>query len=927
MQQPDDEGKEAEREPHPEPKQDEQRSLNSNAGPTSQTALTQGWRGQIEGLQVFFGQEQPNPGTCEKQHELSEVSTSQPVVCTKCRASFGSGATMFHCECELSVCVLCAQLRRSLPFFRSFQRFWSRVEVATKPWVYIRPSDAHFFFIGGNHNDMDHEIHGKLKLQGSRKMPIFVYDKVLVLLITNATLAGFPPLLKHIECVCFLQLVSTNRSNAGSHTTQAMDDLIHALQTKNLPVIDAPELNCLALALGEGIENRGQVLQAALTVLKNPDDTRSVIVVDLSSSDRMPTLWVTSRSPVPLAIFTSLIRVCRVQYVSLRAFVRFEELSPKERLFVEEHWLSLSTHRLVCQDDLVLANWLSKEEAKLLMRSLQRTSLVFIEATTLKKTLFYDSEMLRSQPGAVLQFEPAVYAGDESRSVFSATPLEKFLVEGSFQRYNAESNLRPVEQFEILIFVSHPWLAPDHPDPDSVIYKLVVKKLQQFVKDCPTGVNLSRYRLGGIAGVDGISERNLFCTSTKSIGVWVDWTCLPQEPRSPAEDLIFEQSVRALNELILAPRTILVTAYENAADYHSRAWCAFEFAVGRTNAHFDPDDELSLTPAKNSANSANSANSDAQATPDQTGLCDQCAAELGKQACDVSGPVARFIENLMHETRVTKPTDKSLVMQLLLQALVRNRSDVFTSPALFLLSAVDDGCEQSTVRVSPDKWEENDGVPTFARVRTLIAQGSFLEARDMAKRLREMVETENNDDIRKLYEVMRLAFSVEFHLGAWKAAAQQGLEKLEFVQTKMRNDPDSPDWRLLFSAKMEYAEVLKRSNRLEESLDLWRQSLLLAEQVQADDRELIAIYNNIAMQYYHLYQHGASVPYFRRLLAVLERVHGPDHPDVHMTRANISVNEQMAAFEAQAAAQDSTWVPITDDNGRVIGMKSVPKNQ
>jgi hypothetical protein len=114
----------------------------------------------------------------------------------------------------------------------------------------------------------------------------------------------------------------------------------------------------------------------------------------------------------------------------------------------------------------------------------------------------------------------------------------------SFTRFppyqEVASHLRPVGELrgELCHFLSHRWLSPEHPDPDG-------KQLA-----------LLRQRMGP----------HDWC--------WVDYTCLPQRPRTPEEEALFRRSMRLLPSFMFGREFIVLRCRSDA--YFERAWCYFE---------------------------------------------------------------------------------------------------------------------------------------------------------------------------------------------------------------------------------------------------------------------------------------------------------------------------------------------------------------
>lgn len=105
----------------------------------------------------------------------------------------------------------------------------------------------------------------------------------------------------------------------------------------------------------------------------------------------------------------------------------------------------------------------------------------------------------------------------------------------AFNRYN-------------VVFISHRWLQPDNPDP--------LNEQFNFVKDCV------------VNGSDPNDLKNykLF---------FYDFSCLPQSPRTEAEDLIFKSGLMNLQDMITTSRFFWLPSN----DYFDRSWCLFEYII------------------------------------------------------------------------------------------------------------------------------------------------------------------------------------------------------------------------------------------------------------------------------------------------------------------------------------------------------------
>lgn len=55
-------------------------------------------------------------------------------------------------------------------------------------------------------------------------------------------------------------------------------------------------------------------------------------------------------------------------------------------------------------------------------------------------------------------------------------------------------------------------------------------------------------------------------------GIWYDYSCMPQEPHSSADQQLFADSLRHMNSLIVTTNFLSI----ESDDYFSRAWCYYE---------------------------------------------------------------------------------------------------------------------------------------------------------------------------------------------------------------------------------------------------------------------------------------------------------------------------------------------------------------
>ncbi|OGM48971.1 hypothetical protein ABOM_003136 [Aspergillus bombycis] len=146
-----------------------------------------------------------------------------------------------------------------------------------------------------------------------------------------------------------------------------------------------------------------------------------------------------------------------------------------------------------------------------------------------------------------------------------------------------------------ILFISHRWETPTHPDADGEQLKAIIFLMQAIVKlasvyelplDQRTAVvktlkvhgylqaaNIVSRVADNIGGVDG--------TVLDKIGVWLDYMCLPQkspsgvDDRTPANKLLFKEGLRQLPSLI-ASCDFILSIRDQGDDYIQRAWCISE---------------------------------------------------------------------------------------------------------------------------------------------------------------------------------------------------------------------------------------------------------------------------------------------------------------------------------------------------------------
>jgi hypothetical protein len=186
---------------------------------------------------------------------------------------------------------------------------------------------------------------------------------------------------------------------------------------------------------------------------------------------------------------------------------------------------------------------------------------------------------------------------------------------------NVRANIRWLTDDErplALVFVSHRWETLSHPDPSG----RQLKAIQQFLRRLCLCVEamlvprderlalvsslanegalqaeeVARRMLGfgphsdGNVCVGGFEARQIVREKfnsyssdreafrnwlTRRVGVWLDYTCMPQKPLSMEEQLEFRRSLMALDSLVISSTVLALR--QPGDDYSVRGWCAAEF--------------------------------------------------------------------------------------------------------------------------------------------------------------------------------------------------------------------------------------------------------------------------------------------------------------------------------------------------------------
>jgi hypothetical protein len=185
-------------------------------------------------------------------------------------------------------------------------------------------------------------------------------------------------------------------------------------------------------------------------------------------------------------------------------------------------------------------------------------------------------------------------------SRFSVLPASWLFESDRFVRQqDADIEWMSPEECWLLLFVSHRWETLQHPDPTgqqhralTALVTAMCDLVDALSADSPTerihivpalechGVLQAAVLLSRLATSGGTAQwpagRSAREILPQHIKIWYDFACLPQRPRSTAEEHAFEAGLRSLPELFASEAVSLIALREDGDDYQHRGWCLAE---------------------------------------------------------------------------------------------------------------------------------------------------------------------------------------------------------------------------------------------------------------------------------------------------------------------------------------------------------------
>lgn len=114
------------------------------------------------------------------------------------------------------------------------------------------------------------------------------------------------------------------------------------------------------------------------------------------------------------------------------------------------------------------------------------------------------------------------------------------------------------------IFLSHQWETPDHPDPHAYQFRVAKHLIDRLRKK-------SYVKVPDAWSWLGLRD----ALNWDMVGIFYDYSCLPQNPRTAEEENIFQRDLREMHQLVSRCATLVIPS----KDYLNRSWCNFESQV------------------------------------------------------------------------------------------------------------------------------------------------------------------------------------------------------------------------------------------------------------------------------------------------------------------------------------------------------------
>jgi len=234
------------------------------------------------------------------------------------------------------------------------------------------------------------------------------------------------------------------------------------------------------------------------------------------------------------------------------------------------------------------------------------------------------------------------------------------------------------------IFISHRWVTPNDPDPSGDQFNLI-KMDSSLINDW-----------------------------RKDLTVWYDFSCMPQQPRSQDDTILFKRQLYSLNDLIAQTESMSI----RSGDYFNRSWCVAELIIMaydspdkfQVNSDFNQEQRITIMDGKALRN---------------LGLL----LMLSNLSHDKKVTfVNKVIQKLIEKTKVTNGSDKEIITDILRSFYLKEDKLTIKNYFLWLGALFKDGNLNTEIK-DLDLNDEYDEIMTsivvpkdFNRTQDILAE-------------------------------------------------------------------------------------------------------------------------------------------------------------------------------------------------------------
>lgn len=171
----------------------------------------------------------------------------------------------------------------------------------------------------------------------------------------------------------------------------------------------------------------------------------------------------------------------------------------------------------------------------------------------------------------------------------------------------------PAENLWHFVFISHRWGSQNDPDPSgsqlAALKRMVqrIADIAEAISDERVGVEAAQDRLArvpslrrqgtlqaahlvfrSLAEADSIPDAEVAWNDGRGIldviGFWYDYSCIPQDPKTPSEEREFAQTLQGIGDMILSSQVSTLVLRKEGDGYLSRGWCFAESMIAQSKS-------------------------------------------------------------------------------------------------------------------------------------------------------------------------------------------------------------------------------------------------------------------------------------------------------------------------------------------------------